>query len=79
MGMIHKIRNYILEEDLKITIVENNVNIVNYTEIGHFDSSKIIVRHTNGNIIINGNNLVVSRLLIDEILITGTIKNIELR
>lgn len=79
MGIVHKFRDYILEEELKITILENKVDIVNYTEIGHFDSNKIIVRHAKGNIVVNGNNLVVSKLLIDEVLITGTIKNIELR
>lgn len=79
MGIVHKFRDYILEEELKIIILENRVDIVNYTEIGHFDSNKIIVRHTKGNIVISGDHLVVSKLLIDEVLITGTIKNIELR
>lgn len=79
MGIVHKFRDYILENELKITILENRVDIVNYTEIGHFDSNKIIVRHDKGNIVINGNNLVVSKLLMDEVLISGTIKNIELR
>ena len=79
MGIVHKFRDYILESELKIIILENRVDIVNYTEIGHFDSNKIIVRHDKGNIVINGNNLVVSKLLTDEVLISGTIKNIELR
>ena len=79
MGIVHKFRDYILESELKINIFENRVDIVNYTEIGHFDSNKIIVRHDKGNIVINGNNLVVSKLLMDEVLISGTIKNIELR
>ena len=79
MGIVHKFRDYILESELKITILENRGDIVNYTEIGHFDSNKIIVRHDKGNIVINGNNLVVSKLLMDEVLISGTIKNIELR
>ena len=79
MGIVHKFRDYILESELKITILENRVDIVNYTEIGHFDANKIIVRHDKGNIVINGNNLVVSKLLTDEVLISGTIKNIELR
>ena len=44
MGIVHKFRDYILESELKITILENRVDIVNYTEIGHFDSNKIIVK-----------------------------------
>lgn len=74
-----KIKNYFLENELKVIYFQNKVNIVNYESIGHFDSNKIIVRKQNGSIIINGTNLVVSKLLNDEILIDGKISNIEFR
>lgn len=74
-----KIKSYFLESELKVTYFQNKVNIVNYESIGHFDSNKIIVRKSNGSIIINGTNLVVSKLLNDEILIDGKISNIEFR
>ena len=79
MDKLKKIKSYILDDEYKITILKNRVDIVNYTEIGHFDSNKIIVRNTEGSTIINGNKLVVSKLMNDEILITGDGKNIELR
>lgn len=75
---IDTFRSYLLEEEFKITIVNNKVNIVNFTSIGHFDDSKIIVRYKEGNVIVKGSHLVVSKLLSDEILISGNIKNIEL-
>ena len=74
-----KLRSYFLENEFKVTYIQNKVNIVNYESIGHFDSNKIIVRKNNGSIIINGNNLVVSKLLNDEILIDGKISSIEFR
>lgn len=74
-----RLRNYFLENEFKVTYFQNKVNIVNYESIGHFDSNKIIVRKNNDSIIINGNNLVVSKLLNDEILIEGKISNIEFR
>lgn len=74
-----RLRNYFLENEFKVTYFQNKVNIVNYESIGHFDSNKIIVRKNNESIIINGNNLVVSKLLNDEILIEGKISNIEFR
>lgn len=73
------IRSYILESDSKIMIVNNKLNITNYTDIGHFDSNKIIVKLKNKDIIIKGENLVVSKLLDSEILITGKFANIEFR
>jgi len=79
MRPIDKLRNYILDEEFKIMVLKNKVNIVNYESIGHFDSNKIIIRYTDGDIIIKGIDLVVSKLLNDEILITGEIKSLELR
>ena len=79
MNVINGIRSYIFENDLKITIVENKINIVNYIDIGHFDSNKVIVKTDSKDIIINGNDLVVSKLMSSEILITGEFKTIEFR
>lgn len=79
MKLINNIRSFLLEDDFEIRIYKNKVNIVNYDSIGHFDSNKIMIYYRDGTIIIKGENLVVSKLLNDEILITGIIQNIELR
>ena len=47
--------------------------------MGHFDSNKIIVYSDSGYITIKGKDLVVTKLLKDEVLITGLIDGIELR
>ncbi|MDD3453166.1 MAG: YabP/YqfC family sporulation protein [Bacilli bacterium] len=79
MKYLDKFREYILEQEFKIIILNNKINIVNYDKIDHFDFNKIIVRYMKERIIINGDNLVISKLLNDELLITGNIKTIELR
>ena len=79
MNIINGIRSYVLENDLKITILNNKINIVNYKDIGHFDFNKIIVKTDIGDVIIKGSDLVVSKLLNSEILITGNFSNIEFR
>lgn len=79
MANLHKFREYLLEEKFSMNVLKNKVEILNYTEIGHFDNTKIIVKYSDGNIIISGNELVVSKLMNDCILIQGKIKNIELR
>lgn len=78
MDITKKLKRYIEESECKITIVGNKINVVNYSSIGHFDSNKIIIRYEEGSLIIKGESLVVTRLLHDEILITGNIKNIEI-
>lgn len=79
MNIVNGIRSYIKESDFKITILNNRINIVNYKDIGHFDSNRIVVKLEDKEIIIKGNDLVVSKLMNDEILITGDFTNIEFR
>ena len=79
MNIINGIRSYILDNDLKIAIINNKINIINYKDIGHFDSNKIVVKVESGEIIVKGNDLVVSKLMNSEILITGNFSNIEFR
>ena len=79
MNIINGIRSYILDSELKITIVNNKINIVNYKDIGHFDSDKVIVKVEKGQIVVKGSDLVVSKLMNSEILITGNFSNIEFR
>ncbi len=79
MGIISGIRDYILDDDFEVHIFNNKVNVVNYKEIGHFDSDKVIINYSNGSVVIKGNNLVVSKLMNSEILICGNIKSVELR
>ena len=79
MNIIDGIRSYVMETDEKIIIINNKINITNYIDIGHFDSNKIIIKFKNKNVIIKGNDLVVSKLLDSEILITGEFNNIEFR
>lgn len=73
------LRNYILEDKFKITIFENKVNIVNYLEIDAFDDTRVIIRHKKGVVSISGSDLIISKLLDDELLISGDILKVEFR
>ncbi len=75
--MLNNLRTYILEDEFKITIFNNKIDILNYIEIDHFDDTKIIVRYNKGHIVIKGENLTISKLLNDELLILGQIKSIN--
>lgn len=79
MKKIDKLRSYVLENDFKMTILDDKIDIINYLSVEHFDLNKVIIECPKGYIHINGNNLVVTRLVTDEILITGSIKTIEFR
>ncbi len=79
MDFIKNFKDIILDTEFKITVFLDKVDIVNYESIGHFDDNKVIVRHKNGDIVIKGKKLVVSKLMSDEVLVKGKIENIELR
>ncbi len=73
------LKNYILENDFKMIIFDKKVDIVNYDEIDHFDDNKIIIRNKEKIVIIKGEELVISKLLEDEMLIFGKVNGIEFK
>ncbi|CCY46005.1 unknown [Firmicutes bacterium CAG:822] len=77
--MLKDLRTYILENEFKINILIGKIDIVNYIEIDHFDDTKIMVRYEKGLVVIKGENLTISKLLNDELLILGKIKSFEFK
>lgn len=79
MNLFKDARNYIMENDLKVIYLDNKVDVINYGQIISFDNNKIILKSENKTILVVGDNLVLSKLLISEILIVGNITKIEFR
>ena len=44
MNPVNKFRDYLLETDFKITILNDRIDVVNYFSIEHFDFNKVIVK-----------------------------------
>ncbi len=78
MKLFDRIDNYISECKYKVIVVDNSVNIVNYKKIIEFTDNAIKVESRDGITTVNGSNLVIAKMLSDEILITGKIYSIEL-
>ena len=79
MKILDKFNNYINELEYKIIITDNYINIVNYKEILDFNSTRISVRHNKGITIIVGTELVISKMMEDEILITGNFNSVNFK
>lgn len=79
MKLVKKIRDYLLEDEFKIIILNNKINICNYEKIELLDEDRVIVKYEEGKIAITGKEISVSKLLNNEILITGSIKEIEMK
>ena len=76
MKLFNYLDRYLIDNEYKITITNNYLNIINYQEILDFTNKEIAIRHTNGLTIIKGNDLVVSKMQDEELLIKGDIKSI---
>ena len=78
MKLINKLDRYLEDKNYEIIIKENKINIINFKEIIDFSVSKITLRCDNKIINIEGKNLIISKMLDEELLITGSIYNIRI-
>jgi len=75
--MFKSISNYINDNTFRFTIYEDKIHIINFKRIISLENNYISFLSTNKKIIIEGNNLVLNKLLDKEILIKGNINKIE--
>lgn len=71
--------DYVNDKKYSMIYKDNKLNIINYSEIIDFSSTLISVRHEDEVYHIEGSNLVISRMMDNEILITGDINEISFR
>ena len=74
--LISKLDNYINDKKFSIIYKNNYLDIINYTKIVDFSSTLISISNQNNLYIIEGENLVISKMFEEEILITGKITKI---
>ena len=76
--MLRNLREYIYDDELKITILKDRVNVINYDKLRDIDDNEISFTKDKRKIKILGEQLKLNKLLDDEILVIGTIKKVEL-
>ena len=75
--MFNRLSNYINNDKFSLTITDNILHIINYKRILSLDEEYISVITDNKKINVKGDKLIPQKLLDNEILIIGKIKNIE--
>lgn len=75
--MIDKIRDYIRDDEFRLTVFKDRLHIINYLEILSLSNKQISVDTGDNLIVIKGENLILNKLLDNEILITGKIYTVE--
>ena len=77
MKLFNYLDRYITDDEFKVIIRNEDVNIINYIEVMDFSSKEISIKYDRGIMIIKGSELVVSKMMDDELLIKGNIKSIS--
>lgn len=76
--MFRDLTDIIRDNELKITVYENKVDINNYEDILVFEDNQILIKVKNKIVKIKGENLFITKLENKEVLIKGIIKSIDL-
>ena len=76
MKLVRMIDDYVNEKKYSMIYKNNKLNIINYTEIIDFSSKLISIRYEDKVYHVEGSDLVISKMMDNEILITGNISNI---
>ena len=70
--------NYVRDNEFRMIVLENKIDIVNYLDLLSMTEERVSVSTKKGRIVVKGENLSVQKLLNREILIVGTVTNIEM-
>ena len=76
MKLFNKVRTLVGEDKFRIIILDNIINITNYDSILNISSNNIVIKKGN-NILIEGKNLELNKILSNELLIKGEISSIS--
>jgi len=68
--------NYINDNNFRMIYKNKTLDVINYTKILDFSSTLISFEYKNNGYYVEGDNLVISKMMEDEILITGNISKI---
>ncbi len=76
--MLKKIHNYLLDNKFRFTVFKDGVHLFNYKEIKSLKNNNIVIL---GDFIVEviGSNLVLNKMLDNEVLITGKVLGINIK
>ena len=76
--MLKSLNRFIKNNDYTINIWENNIDIINFSEILILEDKKVVLLINNKRITIIGENVTINKLLDNEILLKGKLKSFEI-
>ena len=78
MKLFNYLDRYMVDDLFRVVITNGCVDIVNYDEIIDFSSKEVSVKYDRGVVVVKGDDLVVSKMMDDEVLIKGNVKSVNI-
>lgn len=75
--LVRVLSDYVNDKNFSIIYKNNKLDIINYSKILDFSDTKISINYLGDIYIIIGTNLVISKMMEEELLITGNIESIS--
>ncbi|MGM9876564.1 MAG: YabP/YqfC family sporulation protein [Bacilli bacterium] len=75
--LVRALSDYVNDKKFSIIYKNNKLDIINYSKILDFSDTKISINYLDDIYIIIGTNLVISKMMEEELLITGNIESIS--
>lgn len=75
--MLKKMKEYIKDEEFRLTLFSEKVHVINYKEILILEEDRISFTCESRRIVIKGEKLLLQKLLEKEVLIHGKVLSIE--
>lgn len=75
--MINKIRQYIKDDEFRLTVFSDRLHVINYVEMLSLSDERVSFLTDKFRIVVKGKKLVLNKLLDKEVLIFGVILNVE--
>lgn len=77
INLVRVLSDYVNDKNFSIIYKNNRLDIINYSKILDFSDTKISINYLDDIYIIIGTNLVISKMMEEELLITGNIESIS--
>ncbi len=77
MKLLNQVRNYLYDNEYFIDITSNYTHIYNYLSLENLTETEIYLKFANFSVHITGDNLKVTKVLSNEMQITGNIEKVN--
>lgn len=76
--MLKSLNRFIRNKDFYLNYWNNQININNFIEILVLEDDKVVLSIPSGKLVVRGSNIMITKLLDNEILLTGDFSSIDI-